>query len=69
MTATALSSLRAGHVEVLLGSGSTIVPGGLAAAASATASPSASSTAGSNGAAGSAVTVTANAKFGIPCVY
>jgi hypothetical protein len=69
VTATALSSVRAGHVEVLLGSGSTIVPGGLGPAARATASPSASSTAGNNGAAGSAVTVTPNAKFGIPCVY
>jgi hypothetical protein len=69
VTATALSSVRAGHVEVLLGSGSTIVRGGLGPAARATASPSASSTAGNNGAAGSAVTVTPNAKFGIPCVY
>jgi hypothetical protein len=69
VSATALSSLPAGHVEVLLGSGSTIVPSGLAAAASPTATPSAGSTAGNNGAAGSAVTVTANAKFGIPCVY
>jgi LCP family protein required for cell wall assembly len=69
VSATALGSLPAGHVEVLLGSGSTIVPSGLAAAASPTATPSAGSTAGNNGAAGSAVTVTANAKFGIPCVY
>ncbi len=66
VTATALSSLRAGHVEVLLGSGSAIVPAGLAPAASATASPSAASTSGNNGAAGTAVTVTPNAKFGIP---
>jgi hypothetical protein len=69
VTATALGSLRAGHVEVLLGSGSTVVPSGLAPAASPAASPSATSTSGGNGAAGSAVTVTANAKFGIPCVY
>jgi LCP family protein required for cell wall assembly len=69
VTATALGSLPAGHVEVLLGSGSTIVPSGLAPAASPTATPSAGSTSGNNGAAGSAVTVTANAKFGIPCVY
>jgi len=69
VTATALSSLRAGHVEVLLGSGSTVVPSGLAPAASPAATPSGDSTSGGNGAAGSAVTVTANAKFGIPCVY
>ena len=69
VTAAALSSLPAGHVEVLLGTGSAIVPAGLAPAASPTATPSAGSTAGNNGAAGSAVTVTPNAKFGIPCVY
>jgi hypothetical protein len=69
VAATALRSLPAGHVEVLLGTGSAIVPAGLAPAASPAATPSAATTAGSNGAAGSAVTVTANAKFGIPCVY
>jgi LCP family protein required for cell wall assembly len=71
VTATALASLPAGHVEILLGTGSAVVPAGLAPATSpdATPSPSASATAGDNGAAGTAVTVTANAKFGIPCVY
>jgi LCP family protein required for cell wall assembly len=69
VTATALGSLRAGHVEVLLGTGSTLVPAGLAPAASPSASPSGSSTSADNGAAGTAVTVTANAKYGIPCVY
>ena len=71
VTATALSSLPAGHVEILLGTGSAVVPAGLAPATrpGATASPSASASAGDNGAAGTAVTVTANAKFGIPCVY
>ena len=70
LTATALASLPAGHVEVLLGSGSAIVPSGLAPAASPAATPSRpTSASGDNGAAGSAVTVTANAKFGIPCVY
>jgi len=68
-TAAALTSLPAGHVEVLLGSGSSIVPAALAPAASPTATPSAGSAAGNNGAAGNAVTVTPNAKFGIPCVY
>jgi LCP family protein required for cell wall assembly len=69
VTAAALGSLPAGHVEVLLGTGSAIVPAGLGQAASPTATPSAGSAAGDNGAAGSAVTVTPNAKFGIPCVY
>jgi hypothetical protein len=70
VTAAALGSLPAGHVEVLLGTGSSIVPAGLGqAAASPTATPSAGSAAGDNGAAGSAVTVAPNAKFGIPCVY
>jgi hypothetical protein len=69
VTATALASLPAGHVEVLLGSGSSVVPSGLTTAASPAATPSAGSTSGNNGAAGTAVTVTANAKFGIPCVY
>jgi LCP family protein required for cell wall assembly len=74
-TATALSSLPAGHVEVLLGTGSTVVPSALAPASSssssssASASASASSSAGNNGAAGGAVTVAAKAKYGVPCVY
>ncbi len=92
--ATALTSLSAGHVEVLLGSTVTEVPAGLASsststsstgsagtaststesagtqASGASSSPSPSSTAGAdNGATGGAVTVGANAKFGIPCVY
>jgi LCP family protein required for cell wall assembly len=72
-TATARPSLAAGHVEVLLGTGSTVVPAGLSPAStsspSASSSSSASSSAGNNGAAGGAVTVTAKAKYGIPCVY
>jgi LCP family protein required for cell wall assembly len=76
-TATALASLPAGRVEVLLGSTVTAVPAGLTSAGS-TATPSPSSAAssaasssgsGNNGATGGAVTVAANAKFGIPCVY
>jgi LCP family protein required for cell wall assembly len=67
-TATAVSSLAAGHVEVLLGTGATAVPTALAPASSSPSS-SASSSAGNNGAAGGAVTVAAKAKFGIPCVY
>jgi LCP family protein required for cell wall assembly len=68
-TAAALGSLPAGHVEVLLGRGSAIVPASLAPAASPAATPSAGASAGNNGAAGNAVTVTPDAKFGIPCVY
>jgi len=76
-TAAALKSLPAGHVEVLLGTGATIVPAALApaaatpaAGASSSSSASASSSAaGDNGASGGAVTVGAQAKYGIPCVY
>jgi LCP family protein required for cell wall assembly len=70
-TATALTSLPAHHVEVLLGTGATVVPAGLTSASSPTKAPtsSASSSAGNNGAVGGAVTVANNAKYGIPCVY
>ena len=72
-TAKAASSVTAGHVEVLLGTGTTVVPAGLgssaAAPSSAASSSAGSSSAGDNGAAGGAVTVAAKAKYGIPCVY
>jgi LCP family protein required for cell wall assembly len=70
-TATALTSLPAGHVEVLLGSTVTAVPASLASSqASSAATPSPSSTAGgNNGTTGGIITVAANAKDGIPCVY
>jgi LCP family protein required for cell wall assembly len=76
-TAKPLASLPAQNVEVLLGTDSTVVPAALSptsssasASASATATPSpSSSSAANNGAAGGAVTVAANAKYGIPCVY
>ncbi len=69
-TASALTSLPAGHVEVLLGTGATVVPATLSPSTGASPSSSASaSTAGNNGAAGGALTVEAKAKFGIPCVY
>jgi len=70
-TATTLTSLPGGHVEVLLGSTVTAVPASLTSpGTSTTPSPSPSSAAGAdNGATGGAVTVTANAKYGIPCVY
>jgi LCP family protein required for cell wall assembly len=67
-TATALTSLKAGHIEVLLGTASTVVPASLATAAAAASSGPATS-AGDNGASGGAVTVTPNAKYGIPCEY
>jgi LCP family protein required for cell wall assembly len=72
-TAKALASLPAQHVEVLLGTGSTVVPAGVTPASSSTATPSpsasASGAAADNGAAGGAVTVAPNAKYGIPCVF
>ena len=69
-TAAALTSLPAGHVEVLLGTGATVVPATLAPASTASPSSSAAtSSAGNNGAAGGALTVGAKAKYGIPCVY
>ena len=75
-SAAALASLPAGHVEVLLGTASTVVPAGLSSPAGSTptsgggATPTPSSTAAAdNGAAGGAITVGANAKYGIPCVY
>jgi anionic cell wall polymer biosynthesis LytR-Cps2A-Psr (LCP) family protein len=78
-TAKALSSLPAGHVEVLLGTGSSAVPAALAqktgtgpAASGPAAAPAAAAaapaSAGNNGAAGGAVSVAAHAKYGIPCV-
>jgi LCP family protein required for cell wall assembly len=67
VTAAALSSLPAGHVEVLLGTGATAVPASIAPQSAAPTSTPTS--AGNNGAAGGAVTVGAGAKYGIPCVY
>jgi LCP family protein required for cell wall assembly len=73
-TARPLASLRAGHTEILLGTSSTVVPASLTASTSASsaATPSAAASSTStadNGQAGGAVTVGANAKYGIPCVY
>jgi len=67
-TATALTSLPAGHVEVLLGSTVTAAPAGLAPASGASGAAQ-SSTPSPSSAGGGTLTVTANAKFGIPCVY
>jgi hypothetical protein len=72
-SAKALTSLPAGHVEVLIGAGATVVPSSLTPAATspqnAPATSSSPSSAGDNGASGGAVTVGAQAKFGVPCVY
>jgi LCP family protein required for cell wall assembly len=73
--ATALSSLPAGHVEVLLGSSVTTVPTGLTSSSTSTSgntapspSTSTSASAGNNGTTGGTLTVKPNAPFGIPCV-
>jgi LCP family protein required for cell wall assembly len=73
-TATPHASLPAGHVEILLGTGSTVVPAGLTPVTSADASATPSSatpsaSAGNNGDVGGAITVGAKAQYGIPCVY
>jgi hypothetical protein len=69
-TAKSLTSLPSGHVEVLLGTGATVVPSSLTPAAPSTPQNApATSSAGDNGATGGAVTVGAQAKFGVPCVY
>jgi LCP family protein required for cell wall assembly len=78
LTATASTSVAAGHVELILGPDATSVPSAITAG-SATSSPSASATSpsptasptssSSNGQAGAPVTVTQNAPYGIPCVY
>jgi LCP family protein required for cell wall assembly len=75
-TAKALTTLTAGHVEVLLGTGSTVVPGSLTQSPTSSASSSSSSSAsasptsaGDNGAVGGAVAVAAKARYGVPCVY
>jgi LCP family protein required for cell wall assembly len=73
-TAKPLASLSAQNVEVLLGTGSTVVPAGLKSSSSSSSSsspsPSASTaSAADNGAAGGVITVAPDARFGIPCVY
>jgi LCP family protein required for cell wall assembly len=80
VTATASSSVAAGHVEVLLGTYATSVPTTIVSSPASASSPSTSSSptspasssaptaAESNGASGGAVTVKANAPYGIPCV-
>jgi LCP family protein required for cell wall assembly len=83
VTATASSTVAAGHVKVLLGTDATAVPAAIASPSTAansspadlasSPSPSPTSTAlnpnQSNGANGGPVTVKPNAPYGIPCVY
>jgi len=76
VTAQAGSSVSAGHVEVVLGTSATLPsfssmsPGSSASSPASSSSPSPSSiSASSNGAAGGVVSVSANARYGIPCVY
>ncbi|HYZ56474.1 MAG TPA: LCP family protein [Streptosporangiaceae bacterium] len=81
VTASASSSVAAGHVDVLLGTDATSVPSGIGsssapgsgsspvASSSSSSSSSASKASKSNGASGGVVTVKANAPYGIPCVY
>src|SRR5215472_2411602 len=80
VTASPSSSVAAGHVKVLLGTNATSVPAGITSTtgsaagsgSASSASPSPSSTtpsaSQSNGQTGGAVTVKANAPYGIPCV-
>jgi LCP family protein required for cell wall assembly len=80
VTASPSSTVAAGHVEVLLGRDVTSVPAGISSSSTSAASTAASSptpspsstalnSAQSNGANEGAVTVGANAPYGIPCVY
>ena len=70
ITATASSSVAAGHVELLLAANATSVPANLGTATAPPPSPSSTPTSSSNdGQAGKAVKVKANARYGIPCVY
>ena len=74
VTATAAAALPSGHVEVLLGPATTGVPAGLSSSAAGSGAGSSSpatapaTSAANNGQAGGAVTVKANAPYGIPCV-
>jgi LCP family protein required for cell wall assembly len=77
VTATASTTVAAGHVELLLGPDATSVPAGITAGSASSSpttspapSPSASATSSSdNGQAGAPVTVAPAAPYGIPCVY
>jgi len=77
-TATAGSTLAAGHVQVTLGQATTAVPAALSRAAGSGASATSTATASPTPTSsvptyttqnGASVTVRAQAKYGIPCVY
>jgi LCP family protein required for cell wall assembly len=70
VTATASTSLPAGHVEVLLGKDATTMPPGLSPASSA--APGSPATSGSSSAGSSndgSVSVNSKTPYGTPCVY
>jgi LCP family protein required for cell wall assembly len=70
VTASASSSVTAGHVQVILGGNTTQLPqalGGPAPAPTPTSSATSNPEIGTT--TGDSTTVTANAKYGIPCVY
>jgi LCP family protein required for cell wall assembly len=70
VTASASSSVPAGHVQLLLAPDATAVPPNLGTATPPPASASSNPTSAANdGQAGGPVKVKSNAKFGIPCVY
>jgi LCP family protein required for cell wall assembly len=70
LSATASSSVPAGHVQLLLAADATAVPANLGTATPPPTQPSSSPTSAANdGQVGGPVKVKANAKFGIPCVY
>jgi LCP family protein required for cell wall assembly len=68
VTATASSSVAAGHVQVILGGNATQLPHALGGPAP-TPTPSSTSNPERGTTSGDSTTVTANAKYGIPCVY
>jgi hypothetical protein len=76
VTAQPSSSVSAGHVKVVLGTSATLPsfsslsPGSAVSGPASSSSPSSSSTsAANNGAAGGVVSVSSNARYGIPCAY
>ena len=70
VTPTASSSVAAGHVELILGPDVTSVPAGISSSSRTPAtSPAPSASSSNNGGAGGAVSVSAGAPYGIPCVY
>jgi LCP family protein required for cell wall assembly len=75
VTAQPSSSVAAGYVEVVLGTGTTLPSfsslsaGSTAGSTTSTSSSSGGSGSGGSGSGGAVVSVTDNAPFGVPCVY